>query len=599
MYTCSLRLRGAPAVRGEVVGRLLRGGASAESLQTMVEGPFAAVATAGRAQLRPQLARWRHIMGVGDVRLDNRVEVARIAGVDASGPAGDLALVLAALDAAGESCVPRLLGDFAFVAWDARAQKLLAVRDAFGVKPLYQRDGRDMLLFASNAGTLQQGEEYDHDYIVAHLSGNPASVDNTIWRGVRAVGSGTLVRQRGTVQRIERYWSPARFTPAESGDESANCARFRDLLEEAVRTRVEDATQVWAHLSGGLDSSSIVAMASGVCSASHVAGTVTVVDSLGDGDERLYSDAVVQQYNLRNEQVHDYWAWQDDGEAPPLTDQPTAMYPFYARDRRIWHIVRDSGSRVLLSGMGADHYLHGSLDYITDLAGSLRVRSALHEALHWAVATRQSFWGVARHWLLEPFLPALLRHGSAAAAPPWLLQRADAHRTGPAAAANVCSSRFAARIAAEVASLPAWYERWPFGDDVEMRYPFLYRPLVEMSLALPATQRVRPHARKWILRQAARDILPERVRTRSTKGGIDARILWSLQREQSRIDTLLRDPILAQLGCIDPEPLRRAVDQARRGVPVHNVHLFSALALESWLAVRAGTWNTHATLSAA
>jgi asparagine synthase (glutamine-hydrolysing) len=324
------------------------------------------------------------------------------------------------------------------------------------------------------------------------------------------------------------------------------------------------------------------------------------VDTLGDGDERLYSDAVVQQYRLRNEQVHDYWAWQDDGEPPPRTDQPTAMYPFYARDRRIWNIVRDSGSRVLLSGMGADHYLHGSLDYITDLAGSLRVRSALHEALHWAVATRQSFWGVARHWLLEPFLPALLRHGAPEAAPSWLLHAGSAgHGRGTVTPTAGGPSRFAARIAAEVSSLPAWFERWPFGDEGEMRYPFLYRPLVEMSLALPATQRVRPYARKWILRQAARGILPERVRTRSTKGGIDARILWSLQHERSRIDALLRDPILAQLGCIDPEPLRGAVEQARRGVPVHNVHLFSALALESWLAVRAGTWNAHAKLSAA
>jgi asparagine synthetase B (glutamine-hydrolysing) len=147
--------------------------------------------------------------------------------------------------------------------------------------------------------------------------------------------------------------------------------------------------------------------------------------------------------------------------------------------------------------------------------------------------------------------------------------------------------------------MPAWFERWPYGADIEMRYPFLYRPLVEASLMLPAKQRVRPHASKWILREATRDVLPERVRTRSTKGGIDARILWSLNREKPRLDALLRDPILAQLGCVDASELRRAVDDARRGVAVNNVHLFTALSLETWLSVRNSSWASAQDLTQA
>jgi hypothetical protein len=120
-------------------------------------------------------------------------------------------------------------------------------------------------------------------------------------------------------------------------------------------------------------------------------------------------------------------------------------------------------------------------------------------------------------------------------------------------------------------------------------------------LRLPPTQRVRPHARKWILREATRDVLPETVRTRATKGGIDARVLWSLQHEHARVDSLLSDPILAQLGCIDPQPLRVAVEQARHGRPVNNVLLMSALSLETWMAVRNGRWSVpqHAAATAA
>jgi asparagine synthase (glutamine-hydrolysing) len=591
MYVCALRPRGEPLSRGDVFGYIARLRRRPDaSLHSVVEGPFAAVATTHESDLRPRLARWRDSIGVGDVRLDNRLEVAAIAGVDAAG-ASDLELVLAAIDRAGEDCVPRILGDFAFVLWDARAQKLLAVRDAFGVKPLYHRTTGELELYASELAPLHVDEEYDVDYIADYLGSHTAAATQTIWRGITAVRAGSLVRHRGTVLSRTRYWSPDAFMPRdEDGDEESNVATFRALFEDAVRTRVAGAGDVWAHLSGGLDSSSVVGVAGSLAlPGARLAGTVTVVDTLGEGDERVYSNAVVDRYRVRNEQVIDYWAWQDDGSDDAVADHPYPMLPFHARDRRVHDIVRDAGGRVLLSGMGADHYLHGTLDYITDLTSAGRVRDALREVTTWSVATRQSFWRLGRRYMLDPFLPG---QAGAAETPPWLaapfaarLRSTGMDRTG---SSPYATGRFAGRLAAGLEALPSWLERWPWGGDVELRYPFLYRPLVEWSLALPVRQRVRPHARKWVLRQAMRNVLPDAVRTRSTKGGIDARILWSLRRERPRLDAMLRDPVLAQLGCVDGDALRAAVDRAVRGQRVNHVQLFSALSLETWLAARAG-----------
>jgi asparagine synthetase B (glutamine-hydrolysing) len=369
MYVCALRPRGEPLSRTDVFGyiaRLKRG--RDVVLHTIVEGPFAAIALASPQQQRPRIARHRGLIAVGDVRLDNRAEIAALARMPVEGHT-DLELVLGALDTAGEGCVARLLGDFAFVAWDPRAQKLIAVRDAFGVKPLFHSTDGNLVLFASEMAPLQR-DEYDTAYIATYLSGQTAPQERTIWRDVLSVRAGSIVRQRGTVQSQERYWRAEEFVPEPAGNAEQNCFRFRELLEEAVRVRVDRPTETWAQLSGGLDSSSVVAFANELRTGTRVAGTITVVDSLGDGDERAYSDAVVQRYQLLNEQVRDYWAWQDDGEAPPLTDQPNALYPFFARDRRLWNVVRNAGGRVLLSGYGADHYLYGSLDYITDMAAA-------------------------------------------------------------------------------------------------------------------------------------------------------------------------------------------------------------------------------------
>jgi asparagine synthase (glutamine-hydrolysing) len=597
VYVCALRPLGEPLDRTDVFGYIARLDRSAEdTLQSIVDGPFAAVAVQRPDELRPQIARWRHLIGAGDVRLDNPGEIARLAGVKLGDVESDLQLVLAALDQVGEACVRPLLGDFAFVAWDARAQKLIAVRDAFGVKPLFRTSTTDLELFSSEIRPLRRQDEYDLEFIAAYLSGQGVVADRTVWREVGTVPPASLLRQRGTVQTVERFWRPEEFPPAETGDEEANCAEFRALLERGIEARLHGAGEVWAQLSGGLDSSSVVALAHRASvRGGRLAGTVTMVDSMGEGDERVYSDAVVQRFGIRNEQVHDYWPWQDDGEAPPLTDQPTPMYPFFARERRVLRLAQNAGARVMLSGLGADHYLWGSLDYITDLVSARRFSDAISEITTWSVATRQSFWTLGRQYLVDPFFS----RGPAAAPPlPEWAARRGLSVPAPHMGAPRAGARFAHSVASAVAALPRWMERFPAGETLEMRYPFLYRPLVELSLQLPARQRVRPRERKWILRQATRDVLPEIVRTRSSKGGIDARVLWSLQRERQRIDVLMKDPVLGQLGCIDVPRLRAAVDDARRGVPVHNVHLFSTLSLETWLAVQSGSWTAQRTPSA-
>jgi asparagine synthase (glutamine-hydrolysing) len=583
MYVCALRPRGGSMSKADVFGYITRLKRDGAALHSIVEGPFAAVALDRPGQHRKLLGRFGGLIGAGDVRLDNRSEIAELAGLR-SDDHTDLELTLAAIDRRGEGCIPRLLGDFAFVCWDPRAHKLLAVRDAFGVKPLYRRAAPGLQLFSSHVEPLRIEEHYDLEYIADYLTGQDAALEATIWRGLTPVGAGSLVRQRGTVQSVERYWRAEEFVPADDGDEEVNCCHFRRLLEEAVLARVDDSAHTWAHLSGGLDSSSIVALSNAMgVDGKRVTNTITIVDTLGEGDERAYSDAVVKKYGLRNEQVLDYWAWQEDGEPAPVTDQPSPLYPFYARDRQAWNLVRRAGGRVLLSGFGADQYLYGNLDYITDLAANGRIRDALGEVTTWSVAMRQSFWTVGRRYLVDPFIS---RARPSRARPRWLT---PSMASAPGIDMRIGSGhRFARAITGTLSTLPAWIERWPYGEEVEMRYPFLHRPLVEASLQLPAKQRVRPHAHKWILRQATRDVLPEKVRTRATKGGIDARILWSLHREKPRLDALLRDPILAQLGCIDAAALRTAVDEARRGIAVNNVHLFSALALETWLSARSG-----------
>ncbi len=602
-YLCGLRPTGEPLRRSDLFGPVARLGGAEEPLRWIETGPFVAMSRDASAP-RPLLARWRTLAGVGDVRLDNRAEVASWCPA-APDTASDLELVLAALDEMGEACVPRLLGDFAFAAWDPRAHKLLAARDAFGVKQLFYRAEDGLLLFSSRLAAFEAPGRYDPEYIADFLVTGGAARDRTIWLNAGSLPAGTLLVQRGTVRSTRRFWDPADYEPAPGGDLHALRDEFRALFRKAVALRAEPGA-TWAQLSGGMDSSSIVAtvqsMAASGALSGGLSGTITLVDTLGSGDERLYSNAVVSRYGVRNELVTDYWPWQDAGAGAPRTDEPRPLYPFFERDRHTAARVRAGGGRVLLSGLGSDHFLYGNLGFFSDMAAHGHVLAALAEAARWAVTWRQSFWRVAGRHIAYPFLPRALKLRMAnpwESLPRWLPQgyvrRYDVARRLPIMRkiAGRPGRNFARETADEVLRLPEMIDREPITDGIEMRYPFLYRPLAELCLRLPIQARVRPETRKWVLREAMRDVLPETVYRRVRKGSIDARILWAFDRERGRLDALLREPILAELGCVDAGALRGAVEAARRGSAPNLVFLVFALSLETWLSVRHGRWTAR------
>ncbi len=592
LFLTALRPTGEPVRKSDLFGFLARLPQDQE-FESLVEGPFAAMAATGARALRPLIGRFRHLIGVGDVRLDRRSDWLPFAQ-GAADRATDLQLVLAAIDARGVDVIKELHGDFAFVVWDARAQKIVAARDAFGVKPLFMRHTNGLLLFSTRAAPLATNDQYDLAYLRDFLFGMPLRGRATAWSDVRRLEAGTVFQQRGTAGSVRTYWAAHDFSPAASADEKESVSEFRQLFQQAVAQRLDAHGRTWAQLSGGLDSSSVVCTAEQLVDRGTLAGTITVVDTMGEGDERAFSNLVVQKYDLRNEQVQDAWPW-EQAESLTLIDEPSQLYPFQRRDQRVRDVVRANHAHVLLSGLGSDHYLFGNLGYIPDLVLAGRLLHAARELTAWSLVTRRSFWWMARRHALEPLMRGRLRPGrdeDAPCYPRWLgdAQRVsrDFERVFDLQQHAPRGRRFSMATAREMATIPAWVHRDGFETGMEVRYPFLSRPLVEFSLRLPVHMRARPFARKWVLREAMRDVLPEAVRTRQRKGSIDARIVWSLQRESATVQALLREPILAELGLLDAQQLRAAVEEARSGVKHNLVMLMSALSLETWLAVRSG-----------
>jgi asparagine synthase (glutamine-hydrolysing) len=204
----------------------------------------------------------------GDVRVDDRAHLtARLEG-DLHA-ASDAELVLHAYRRWGERCVDHLLGDYAFVIWDARARCLFAARDPFGVKQLLYASAGPTLLISNSFACLrhhpgipsQLDEQAIGDFLVSGIAGDPTA---TVFASIARLPPGHTLRcSPGSAPRVERYFSlpalAAATTPLQYADPMEYVAHFRTLLEAAISDRLR-ASHVTVSMSGGLDSTMIAAV---------------------------------------------------------------------------------------------------------------------------------------------------------------------------------------------------------------------------------------------------------------------------------------------------------------------------------------------------
>ena len=613
MFCCVLNLDGeqvSPEVRERYAG-LMRTLAEGDAVEEVDAGAFVAWVVPARVPLRRLWARRGGRVAVGNVRLDHPEEVRRWGGTREK-DASSLELVLDASEALGESCFARMLGDFALLVYEPRTHRLIAARDAFGVKTLFVREADHLALLSSHLELVHGGEQIDEQFVADFLLGGNPGPERTIWADSRAVAQGSILRYDAGRRSAQCFWTPYDYLPADHPPGMALDEKFRALFAEAVRARVEPGGVTWAELSGGLDSSSVVCMAHALSVSGRggqgLRGTVTIVDQLGSADEREFSNAVIDKVRITNELISNPWAWQDDGREPPRTDEPRVHYPYFARDRMECELVRAQGGRVLLSGMGSDHYLYGNRLYIAGMVARGHLIGAVQELAKWSIAEKRSFWRGSFQDGVLPFAPIALQRRYAPSwdrVPRWI-EPDFARRTGMEDRLQVSrilgarpAQRFGRSLALAMEELTRWLPRGPFEEGIELRYPFLYRPLVEFAMRLPPETRIRPLASKWILRRAMRGILPEIIRSRPGKGAIDARILWSLTREQGRVRRILCSSHLTSLGIIRGGCLTESVEEARQGRCTSTIVLLAALSLDTWFWVRSGRWKVRGPTSSA
>jgi asparagine synthase (glutamine-hydrolysing) len=510
----------------------------------------------------------------------------------------------------GDELVSRLNGMWAFAIWDRGRRRLLLSRDRLGIKPLHWTWDGDTLRFGSEIKALLAGghpPDIDWETLDAYVAFGFVPEPYSMYRGVRKLppGCNLVLQEQGTPQ-LRQYWEVPCVDAADARtDENTVVEEFRALLDDAVRLQMRSDVPLGAFLSGGLDSSSIVALASH--HTPHPLTTITIGFAERDFDERALARQVAEMYRTAH---HERAV--ESGALGRLSDVLRHHFdePFGDSSALATYVVSGAARErvtVVLTGDGGDEVLAGYTRYQGEkfsqsyaglpsfvrrrlLPGCVDLtRSAMRGRWRYRLdraanvletanmsfedrVTRKQSWSSAesRRQLLRPqpnvrpareYIDEVMRACPA---------RDNLQRLNWFDLKMMLPGEMLTKV-----------DRMSMAHSLEARVPFLDHRLVELMAGVSPAVKLRGYTRKHVLRRAMGSQLPPAL-LRARKRGFNVPV-----RDWFRTDAplaLLRRALGGtELDArLDRNALEATIDAHRRGAADHGVHLWIVLQLAAW-----------------
>jgi asparagine synthase (glutamine-hydrolysing) len=456
----------------------------------------------------------------------------------------DSEILLHLYEERGLECLEELRGEFAFILWDGRRRTLLAARDRFGIKPLCWSNAGKMLLLASEAKALFAAgmiPVWDRAAFFQSASMQYLLPEQTLFHGVHQLQPGHYLLARADRIDVRCYWDldcPLADSFPSVREEEAR-AGLLERLEEAVALRLQADVPVCLHLSGGLDSSSIVALAARQRSAELDCFTVTFEEEVYD--ERRPAQEMARHAGVRLQEVHVSQGDILDVLADAVYfSEGLAINGHLSAKFLLSRAIREAGYKVVLSGEGADEVLAGYPHLRQDLllaggAGAdvlarLQDRNAIMTGIQLPCGSSLPLDAIEERL---GFVPTFLRAKGtlglrmrSVLADDFVQQFADRDCFRVLLDCLDVTGQLAGRQRLDQATY-LWtkltlvnYILRTLGDGTEMahgvegRLPFLDHVLFDFARWLAPEWKIHAGVEKYLLREAMRTLLPEPIRRR-------------------------------------------------------------------------------------
>ena len=505
----------------------------------------------------------------------------------------------------GAGFVERLNGMFALALWDAKRQQLLLARDRLGKKPLYYADISGTLLFGSELKALLQHPAcprgIDAEALSSYLTFEYVPSPLAIFSGVRKLPAGHRLEWRGGRSTIREYWQPRIPAERQARPPAAWAADLREQLRESVRLRLASDVPVGVFLSGGVDSSAVVATMAQLVDPSAIK-TFSIAFEERSFDESEFSRLVASNFGTEHhEEVFTPSAMVDALEpVARMLDEPFAdpsVLPTYLLSRFAQQSVK-----VALGGDGADELFAGYPTFAAHrLADLYRLPAWLHRrVVQLADLLPVSTDNLSAEFKLKRFLKGV-RERPELRDQLWLgaLSHAELRRllvtpplVDPLARLVADTSRAPAEAADRLTLQYLKYylegdilpkvDRASMATSLEVRAPFLDYHLVEFALSIPRELNLRGLDGKRILKLAFRQTLPKPILRRPKKGFGIPISLWLKREFRWLLDELLEPTRLRSQAIFEPAAVRSLIDDHLGGRSDNRKPLWTLLMFQLW-----------------
>ena len=528
----------------------------------------------------------------------------------------DTETILHAYEQWGDECVEHLRGMFAFAIWDSRKHRLFIARDRLGIKPLFYAEHGERFYFASEMKAILADDRFpkqiDELALTSYFMYAYVPAPLTIYSGIKKLLPGhTLVWENGR-SRIRKYWDLA-FIPDRTRNENYFVEKFLDLFQEAVNIRLISEVPLGAFLSGGIDSSAIVAMMSRISSDPVKTFCMGFGGATGGYlDERNYARMVAERYSTdHNENVV---LPEPEGIVERIVrsfDEPFAddsTIPSYF----VCKIARKNVT-VALSGLGGDEAFAGYERYLgftlSKFYGWLPAifKEKFLKPLIDAVPERSDGHYTVNH------IKRFVRSGSLDPAQSYrsyvskisderlklFFKDSDRFRRYIDDAQDLILSHFrSTNVSGEMNSLNralycdiktylpedilAVTDRMSMHHALEVRVPFIDHKLLEFCATIPPEVKMRWFKKKYLLKKATCSLLPKEVIHHRKQGFVGPMAQWLKNDLRQYINDNLNEKNIKRHDIFDFASVRKLLDEHMAGREIHDTFIWSILIFQKW-----------------
>jgi len=494
----------------------------------------------------------------------------------------DTEVIVAAYDHWKEECVDHFDGMFAFVVWDEKEKELFAARDRFGEKPFFYFLNNEQFIFASEMKALwAAGIERKvnlkllFNYLTIGYVDNPNIPEETFFENISKLPAASFLKfSTSNFQlSISNYWDIDVENENKKISDAEAIEKFGFLFQRSIQRRLRSDVPIGTSLSGGLDSSSIIATLHSLTSQNSPQAAFTSIFPGFDKDESAFAKLVADKFHLQHfTTTPDAVTLYNDLEKLfYYQEEPFSSGSIYAQ-YKVYELAKQKGIKVLLDGQGADETLAGYHKYYKwywqelfrkrKLLSSRELNAAkelgITERFGWRNRVAALFPEFAtlfleRHYLLNALRQEDLTKDFTQ------LQSKEAYYITPEIFSlngvlyfNTCMHG--------LEELLRYADRNSMAHGREVRLPFLGHELVEFIFSLPANFKIRSGWTKWLLRETMKEKLPNEIVWRKDKTGFEPPQEQWIQNE--KVKELITDAkkILVDEKILNPEVIDKKIE---------------------------------------